>query len=443
MNLSEIFIRRPVMTTLIMLGILLFGIMAYRQLPVSDLPSVDYPTITVSASLPGASPETMASSVATPLERQFSTIAGLDSMSSTNTQGSTQISLQFALTRNIDAAAQDVQSMITQAQGELPPGMPSPPTFRKVNPADQPIIYMAVWSDTLPLYTTSEYADTMMAQRISMISGVAQVQVFGEQKYAVRVQFDPKALAARNIGIDEATQAIQSANVNLPTGTLFGTHKAFTVQAEGQLNDAAAYRPVIIAYRNGAPIRLDAVANVVNGSQSDKIATWFGNHRAMVLAIQRQPGTNTVEVVDNIRKLLPSFRSEFPASIHFQIQYDRSATIRDSINDVKFTLYLTLCLVILVIFIFLRNISATIIPSLALPMSIIGTFAVMYLAGYTVDNLSLMALVLAVGFVVDDAIVMLENIVRHMEMGEGVMEAALNGSKEISFTILSMTLSLT
>jgi HAE1 family hydrophobic/amphiphilic exporter-1 len=443
MNLSEIFIRRPVMTTLIMLGILLFGVMAYRVLPVSDLPSVDYPTITVSASLPGASPETMAASVATPLERQFSTIAGLDSMSSTNTQGSTQISLQFDLSRDIDAAAQDVQSMITQAEGQLPPGMPSPPTFRKVNPANQPIIYMAVWSDTLPLYTTSEYADTMMAQRISMISGVAQVQVFGEQKYAVRVQFDPKALAARQIGIDEAIQAIQNANVNLPTGTLYGTHKAFVVQAEGQLTDAAAYRPIIIAYRNGAPVRLDAVANVIDGSQSDKVATWFGDKRAMVLAIQRQPGTNTVEVVNNIRRLLPTFRSEFPASIHFQIQYDRSESIRDSINDVKFTLYLTLCLVILVIFLFLRNVSATIIPSLALPMSIIGTFAVMYLAGYTVDNLSLMALVLAVGFVVDDAIVMLENIVRHMEMGEGVMEAALNGSKEISFTILSMTLSLT
>ncbi len=443
MNLSEPFIRRPVMTTLLMLGILLFGVMAYRFLPVSDLPSVDYPTITVSAGLPGASPETMASSVATPLERQFSTIAGLDSMSSTNTQGSTQISLQFDMSRNIDAAAQDVQSMITQAQGQLPPNMPSPPTFRKVNPADQPIIYMSVWSDTLPLYTTSEYADTMMAQRISMISGVAQVRVFGEQKYAVRVQFDPKALASRKIGIDEATQAIRNANVNLPTGTLYGTHKSFVVQAEGQLNDAAAYRPVIIAYRNGAPVRLDEVANVMNGSQSDKVAMWFGAHRAMVLAIQRQPGTNTVEVVDNIRKLLPTFRSEFPASINFQIQYDRSETIRDSINDVKFTLYLTLCLVILVIFIFLRNVSATIIPSLALPMSIIGTFAVMYLAGYTVDNLSLMALVLAVGFVVDDAIVMLENIVRHMEQGEGVMEAALKGSREISFTILSMTLSLT
>jgi HAE1 family hydrophobic/amphiphilic exporter-1 len=443
MNLSEMFIRRPVMTTLVMLGILLFGIMAFRFLPVSDLPNVDYPTITVSAALPGASPETMASSVATPLERQFSTIAGLESMSSSNTQGSTQISLQFALSRNIDAAAQDVQSMITQAEGQLPPDMPSPPTFRKVNPADQPIIYMAVWSDTLPLYTVSEYADTLMAQRISMVSGVAQVRVFGERKYAVRVQFDPKALATRQIGIDEAVQAIQSANVNLPTGTLYGTHKAFVVQAEGQLNDAAAYRPVIIAYRNGAPVRLDQVADVINGSQTDKIAMWFGDHNAMVLAIQRQPGTNTVEVVDNIRRLLPTFQSEIPASIHFEIQFDRSEAIRDSINDVKSTLYLTLCLVILVIFLFLRNISATLIPSLALPMSIIGTFAVMYLAGYTVDNLSLMALVLAVGFVVDDAIVMLENIVRHMELGETVMEAALNGSKEISFTILSMTLSLT
>ena len=443
MNLSELFIRRPVMTTLVMLGILLFGIMAYRFLPVNDLPNVDYPTITVSAGLPGASPETMASSVATPLERQFSTIAGLDSMSSTNTQGIAQINLQFNLSRNIDAAAQDVQAMITQAQGDLPPGMPSPPVFRKVNPADQPILYMAVWSDTLPLYTTSEYADTLMAQRISMVSGVAQVSVYGEQKYAVHVQFDPKALATRKIGIDEAIQAVQNANVNLPTGTLYGTHKAFVVQAEGQLNDAAAYRPIIIAYRNGAPVRLDAVANVVNGSQSDKIANWYNGKRAMILAVQRQPGTNTVEVVDNIRKLLPNFRTEIPAAIHLHTVYDRSESIRDSINDVKFTLYLTLCLVVLVIFVFLRNISATIIPSLALPMSIIGTFAVMYLAGYTVDNLSLMALVLAVGFVVDDAIVMLENIVRHMEMGESVMEAALNGSKEISFTILSMTLSLT
>ncbi len=442
MNLSEIFIRRPVMTTLVMLGILLFGLMAYKYLPVNDLPNVDYPTIQVQASLPGASPETMAASVATPLERQFSTIAGLDSMTSQNTLGGTQIVLQFNLSRDIDAAAQDVQAMITRAQGQLPPDMPTPPTYQKVNPADQPILYMAVYSETLPLSTVDEYAETLMAQRISMISGVAQVQVFGAQKYAVRIQLDPKALASRGIGIDEVTQAVRDANVNLPTGTLYGAHKAYTVQASGQLEDAAAYRPLIVAYRNGSPVRLDELGRVIDGVQNDKAANWFNGKRGMVLAIQRQPGTNTVEVVDNIRKLLPTFRTEIPASIHLDTLYDRSLSIRDSVNDVKFTLYLTLCLVVLVIFIFLRNLSATVIPSLALPMSIVGTFGLMYLLSYTVDNLSLMALVLAVGFVVDDAIVMLENIVRHMELGESVFEAALNGSKEISFTILSMTLSL-
>jgi hydrophobic/amphiphilic exporter-1 (mainly G- bacteria), HAE1 family len=443
MNLSEIFIRRPVMTTLIMLGILLFGLMAYKFLPVSALPNVDYPTIQVQASLPGASPETMAASVATPLERQFSTIAGIDSMTSTNTLGGTQIVLQFNLSRSIDAAAQDVQAAISQVQGQLPPDMPSPPTFQKVNPADQPILYWAVWSDTLPLSTVNEYADTLMAQRISMISGVAQVQVYGAQKYAVRVQLDPKALATRGIGIDEVTQAIQNANVNLPTGTLYGAHKAFTVQATGQLYDAASYRPLIVAYRDGSPVRLDSLGRVLDSVQNDKVANWFNGKRGMVIAIQRQPGTNTVEVVDNIRKLLPTFRQEIPAAINLATLYDRSVSIRASVNDVKFTLYLTLSLVVLVIFLFLRNLSATVIPSLALPMSIVGTFALMYLLDYTVDNLSMMALVLAVGFVVDDAIVMLENIVRHMEMGESAYEAALNGSKEISFTILSMTLSLT
>jgi HAE1 family hydrophobic/amphiphilic exporter-1 len=442
MNLAELFIRRPVMTTLVMLGFLLFGLLAYHALPVSDLPNVDYPTIQVQASLPGASPETMASSVATPLERQFSTIAGLDSMTSTNTLGGTQIVLQFNLSRDIDAAAQDVQSMIAKAQRQLPPDMPSPPSYQKVNPADQPILYMAVYSEELPLSTVNEYADTLMAQRISMISGVAQVSVYGMQKYAVRVQLDPKAMATRQIGIDEVTSAIQQANVNLPTGTLYGTHKAFTVQATGQLTDAAAYRPLIVTYHNGSPVRLDALGRVINGVQNDKVANWYNGHRGMVLAIQRQPGTNTVEVVDNIRKLLPTFRHEIPASIHLETLFDRSVSIRDSVNDVKFTLYLALCLVVMVIFLFLRNVSATIIPSLALPMSIVGTFAVMYLLNYTVDNLSMMALVLAVAFVVDDAIVMLENIVRHMELGEGVMEAALNGSREISFTILSMTLSL-
>jgi hydrophobic/amphiphilic exporter-1 (mainly G- bacteria), HAE1 family len=442
MNLAELFIRRPIMTTLVTLAILLFGIMAYRLLPVNDLPNVDYPTIQVSAALPGASPETMASAVATPLERQFSTIAGLDSMSSVNTQGFTSITLQFDLSRNIDAAAQDVQASIAGAGGQLPSDMPSPPSYFKVNPADQPIIYMSVSSSTLPLSTVDRYADTMMAERISMVSGVAQVQVFGEQKYAVRVQLDPKALAVRGIGIDEVTDAIQRANVNLPTGTLTGTHEAFTVQAAGQLLEASAYRPLIVTYRNGSPVRLEALGNVIDSVQNDKVANWFNNRRAEVLAIRRQPGTNTVEVVDNIKKLLPTFRSQIPASVEMNILYDRSQTIRASVSDVKFTLYLTIALVVMVIFLFLRNLSATIIPSLALPMSIIGTFAVMYLLGYTVDNLSLMALTLSVGFVVDDAIVMLENIVRHMEMGEGVLEASLNGSKEISFTILSMTLSL-
>ncbi len=442
MNLAELFIRRPIMTLLVTVAILLFGITAYRFLPVNDLPNVDYPTLQVFASLPGASPETMASAVATPLERQFSTIAGLDSMSSANTQGGTSITLQFDLSRNIDAAAQDVQAAIAQAAANLPPGMPSPPSYFKVNPADQPIIYMSVSSPTLPLSTVHEYADTLMAQRISTVKGVAQVQVFGQQKYAVRVQLDPKALATRGIGIDEVTTAIQRGNVNLPTGTLYGAHKAFTVQATGQLTNAAAYRPLIVTYRNGSPVYLEELGNVIDSVENNKVALWYGDTRAEVLAIRRQPGTNTIEVVDNIKKLLPTFRSQIPAAVRMDILYDRSETIRASVRDVKFTLYLTICLVVLVIFLFLRNVSATIIPSLALPMSIIGAFAVMYLLGYTVDNLSLMALTLSVGFVVDDAIVMLENIVRHLEMGEGVLQAALNGSKEISFTILAMTLSL-
>jgi HAE1 family hydrophobic/amphiphilic exporter-1 len=442
MNIAEPFIRRPIMTTLVTSSILIFGIMAYRYLPVNDLPNVDYPTIQVSASLPGANPETMASAVATPLERQFSTIAGLDSMNSVNTQGFTSITLQFELSRNIDAAAQDVQAAISGAAAYLPTDLPSPPSFQRVNPADQPIIYMSVSSTALPLSTVDYYADTYMAQRISTISGVAQVQVFGEQRYAVRVRLDPKLLASRQIGIDEVSTAVQRANVNLPTGLLTGAHKAFAVQATGQLLNAAAYRPVIVAYRNGSPVRLEELGNVIDSVQNDKVTMWDNGQQAEVLAIRRQPGTNTVQVVDNIKKLLPTFRSQIPASIEMRINYDRSETIRASVQDVKFTLYLTISLVVLVIFLFLRNLSATVIPSLALPMSIIGTFAVMYLLGYTVDNLSLMALTLSVGFVVDDAIVMLENIVRHMEMGESAMEAALNGSKEISFTILSMTLSL-
>jgi hydrophobic/amphiphilic exporter-1 (mainly G- bacteria), HAE1 family len=442
MNVAGIFIRRPVMTTLVMLAILLFGVMGYRLLPVSDLPNVDFPTLVVSASLPGANPDTMASSVATPLERQFSTIAGLDQMTSTNGVGSSQITLQFELNRDIDAAAQDVQAAIAATSSHLPANMPAPPSYRKVNPADSPILYLSLNSPTLTLSAVDEYAETFIAQRISTISGVAQVQVYGSQKYAVRVQLDPRAMATRSVGIDEVAGAIQTGNVNLPTGTLYGSHQAFTVQANGQLTDAAAYRPLIVAYRNGSPVRLDELGDVTDSVENDKAASWYNNKRAVVLAIQRQPGTNTVEVVQNIRTLLPTFRAQMPASVNLDVLYDRSESIRASVSDVKFTLVLTVCLVVLVIFLFLRNISATLIPSLALPMSIVGTFAAMYLLGFTLDNFSLMALTLSVGFVVDDAIVMLENIVRHMEMGKGIREAALVGAKEIGFTIVSMTLSL-
>ncbi len=442
MNLAELFIKRPVMTTLVMAAILLFGIMGYRLLPVSDLPNVDFPTILVSATLPGATPDTMASAVALPLEKQFSTIAGVDNMTSVSAQGASSITLQFALDRNIDAAAQDVQSMISKAATNLPQNMPTPPSYQKVNPADQPILYLALSSPTLRLSDVDEYAETLMAQRISMVSGVAQVQVYGSQKYAVHVQLDPRALAYRQLGIDEVEAAVEKGNVNLPTGTLYGQHQAFTVQANGQLMNAAAYRPLIVAYRNGSPVRIEQIGTAIDSVENDKLAAWYNDTRSIVLAIQRQPGTNTIEVVNSIKALLPTFRKQMPASVDLNILYDRSDSIRDSVNDVKFTLLLTIGLVIMVIFLFLRNISATIIPSLALPMSIVGTFAVMYLLGYSLDNLSLMALTLSVGFVVDDAIVMLENIVRHMEGGEGVLQAALTGSREISFTILSMTLSL-
>jgi HAE1 family hydrophobic/amphiphilic exporter-1 len=442
MNVPELFIRRPVMTTLVMAGFLLFGVISFRYLPVSDLPNVDYPTIQVSANLPGANPETMASAVATPLEKQFSTIAGVDSMSSVSALGLCQITLQFDLNRNIDAAAQDVQAAIAKASRQLPDGMPSPPTYNKVNPADSPILYMALTSSTLPLSTVDEYAETLMAQRISMVQGVAQVAVHGAQQYAVRVQLDPNKLASRGIGIDEVNAAISSGNVNLPTGTLNGEHQAFTIQSNGQLLKARDYRPLIVAYRHGRPVRLDELGKVFDSVQNDKVAGWFNGVRSIVLAVQRQPGANTVEVVDNIRRLMPAFRAQLPAGVNLDILFDRSVTIRQSVNDVESTLFITICLVVLVIFLFLRNVSATIIPSLALPMSIVGTFAVMYLLGYSLDNLSLMALTLSVGFVVDDAIVMLENIMRHIEAGEAPFAAALKGSREIGFTIISMTLSL-
>jgi hydrophobic/amphiphilic exporter-1 (mainly G- bacteria), HAE1 family len=443
MSISGGFIKRPIMTTLVMAAIVIFGVFAYRLLPVSDLPNVDFPTIQVNASLPGASPDTMASSVATPLEKQFSTIAGIDSMTSTNVLGNTSITIQFALSRSLDGAALDVQSAISQAQGHLPPEMPTPPSFRKVNPADSPILYVALSSPTLKLSDVDEAAETTIAQRLSMVNGVAQVSVYGAQKYAVRVQVDPQALASRQIGIDEVTTALQAGNSNVPTGTLYGSASTFTILSNGKLSSASQFGPMIVAYRNGAPVRLNELGRVIDSVEENKTASWYNGNRAIVLAILRQPGTNTVEVVDSIKKVLPQLEQQIPAAIQVSTLYDRSVSIRSSVNDVKFTLMLTICLVVMVIFVFLRNLSATIIPSLALPMSIIGTFSVMYLLGYSVDNLSLMALTLSVGFVVDDAIVMLENIVRHMEMGKTPMQAAMEGSTEIGFTILSMTISLT
>jgi len=441
-NISEIFVRRPVMTVLVMAGILIFGVVAFRLLPVSQLPNVDYPTIQVTASLPGASPDTMASAVATVLEKQFSTIAGIDSMTSVSGQGSTSVTIQFNLDRDIDAAAQDVNSAIAATARLLPPAMPTPPSFRKVNPADFPVFFLALTSDVLPISTVNEYAETYLAQRISTITGVAQVQVFGQQKYAVRVQVDPNVLAARGVSINEVQQAVASANVNQPTGTLYGKDRMFAVQATGQLYDAKAFQSIIVTYRNGNPVRLGEVGRVIDSVQTDKVAAWFKDKRGIVLAVQRQPGTNTIEVVDAVKKLLPTFRAEVPPSIGIDILYDRTVMIRASVAEVEFTLLLALALVVMVIFIFLRNIPATIIPSIALPMSIVGTFSLMYVFGHSIDNISLMALTLCVGFVVDDAIVMLENISRHIEMGKSVMQATLDGSKEIAFTIVSMTISL-
>ena len=442
MNISGIFIRRPITTTLIMLGIVVFGVMSYQQLPVSDLPTVDFPTIQVNASLPGASPDTLASAVALPLEKQFATIAGVTSINSTSSQGSTNITLQFELSRNIDAAAQDVQAMIARAARQLPPQMPAPPSYQKVNPGDQPVLFLVLRSATLPLPLINEFAESTIAQRISMVSGVAQVQVFGAAKYAVRVDLDPRKLSAHGIGVDEVANSIQNANVSLPTGTMYGAQQTFTVLANGQLLRADKYGPMIIAYRNGNPVHLNEVAHVYDGIENDKTAAWFQGERTIYLAIQKQPGTNVVAVVDAVKRLLPSFREQLPAALSLDIRTDRSVAIRESIHDVKATLMLTVVLVVLVIFLFLRNVSATVIPSLALPASILATFAAMYLLNYSLDNMSLMALTLCVGFVVDDAIVMLENIVRHMEMGKPPMRAAFDGSKEVSFTILSMTVSL-
>jgi HAE1 family hydrophobic/amphiphilic exporter-1 len=441
-NITELFIRRPVMTALVMMGILLFGVVGYRSLPVSDLPNVDFPTLQVQANLPGASPETMAASVATILERQFSTVPGLDSMSSSSVRGNTSITMQFVLERNIDAASQDTQSAIAAVSRRLPPNLPAPPSVQKVNPADQPILFMGLNSQTISPRTVDEYAETLIAPAISSINGVSQVNVFGTAKFAVHVQLDPNKLASRGIGIDEVETSIESHNVNLPSGTLWGPRQAFTVEANGQVMDAAAYRPLVVTYRNGSPVRLEDLGRVIDGVQNDKIITWLNNTPSIMFQVMKQPGTNTVEVVDKVRALFPQFRAQLPPGINMDTLYDRSDSIRQSVDDVKFSLELAVVLVVLVIFLFLRNVSATLIPSLELPLSIIGTFAAMSLLGYTLDNLSLMALTLAVGFVVDDAIVVLENIVRHMEMGKSRLMAALDGGREIGFTILSMTLSL-
>lgn len=443
MNIASLFIRRPVATVLVMLGLLFFGAAGYVNLPVNQLPNVDFPTIQVSADLSGADPETMAASVATPLEKEFFTIAGIDSITSVNATGRTRITIQFALDRDIDAAALDVQAAIGLARRRLPTNMTNDPSFRKVNPADLPILYLRVSSPTLPLYQLNEYADTLIGQRLSMVKGVAQVVIYGQKKYAVRVQLDPDALATRGLGIDEVSEAIMAANSKLPTGSLDGARRSQSIKASGQLEDARAFRDVIVAYRDGAPVRLRDIGRVVDSVEQDKQLSWSNDGAPCItLAVERQPGANTVEVVDAIRALLPELQRQVPPSVGVDIFYDRSETIRESVAEVKFTLVLTVFLVVLVIFLFLRNLPATIIPSLALPMSVISTFAVMYGMGFSLDNLSLMALTLAVGFVVDDAIVMLENIVRHQEMGKDPLTAAHDGSREIGFTIISMTISL-
>jgi HAE1 family hydrophobic/amphiphilic exporter-1 len=430
------------MTTLLMISFVVIGLFGYRLLPVAALPRVDFPTIQVSASLPGASPETMASSVALPLERQFMTISGVSSITSGSSQGSTQITLQFDLNRNIDGAALDVQSALTTAQRQLPAEMTDLPSFRKVNPADAPILFLSLTSDTLPLSTVDEYAETLIAQRISTLPGIAQVQVYGAQKYAVRVQVNPNVLAATGVGFDDIQSAVNAANSNTPVGSFSGPSRSAVIQSNQQLGSAAEYQQLIVTYRNGNPIRLGDVATIIDSVQNDKTASWFNGTRSIILAVQRQPDANTIAVTDAVKALLPSFEGQIPGSVKLHVLLDRSESIRASVADVQFTLGLTIALVVMVIFIFLRNLTATIIPAVVLPVSLIGTCAFMYLLGYSIDNLSLLAITLSVGFVVDDAIVMLENIVRHIEAGERPWAAAMKGSREIAFTIMSITLSL-
>ncbi|HXR94585.1 MAG TPA: efflux RND transporter permease subunit, partial [Rhizomicrobium sp.] len=442
MNISKIFIERPVLTTLLMAALVIFGLFGYSNLPVSELPPVDFPTISVSASLPGADPSTMASAVATPLENQFSTIPGISSMTSTSSLGRTSITIQFDLDRNIDGAAEDVLAAIQQAARQLPVNMPAPPTLRKVNPADAPILFAAIQSDSMPLYELDKYAENLLARQLSTLSGVAQVNVFGAAAFAVRLQMDPTALAARNIGIDQVATAVQQANVDTNTGQLNGPSQATLIHVNGQLADAAHWNKQIIAFRNGAPVRVQDVGRAIDSYQNLYAASFFNGKRAIVLNVQRQPGSNTIQIVDEINQVIPRFIQTMPKSAHLTVFYDRSQTIRASVADVQTTLLIAAVLVVAVIFLFLRTLSATVIPSLALPIAVIGTFAAMSLLGYSLDNLSLMALTLSVGFIVDDAIVMLENIVRHVEEGEKPRDAAFKGSAEIAFTILSMTVSL-
>ena len=429
------------MTTLVMIAIFTFGVIAYLKLPVSDLPTVDYPTISVNASLPGASPETMAATVATPLEKSFSAIAGIDNITSLSSLGSTQITIQFSLDRDVDAAAQDVNAAISQTLSQLPPSI-LPPSYRKQNPSAAPILFLALTSKDMKLSDLDEYAETTIAQRLSMVSGVAQVSVFGSQKYAVRIVLDPAQLATRNLSVSQVAQSVRTNNVTLPTGVLYGANRTLTVQATGQLYDAAQFRSMVVAEHNGAPVHLGDLGQVYDDVQNDKTASWYNGDRAIVLAVTRQPGTNTVEVADATKAALAEIIPSLPKSVHVNIRYDRSVGIKAAVHDVKFSLLLALALVVMVIFLFLRNLTATVIPSLTLPMAIVGTFSVMFVLGYSIDNLSLMALTLAVGFVVDDAIVMLENIVRHLEMGKTALQAAYDGAKEVGFTIMSMTLSL-
>ncbi|AVM73474.1 efflux RND transporter permease subunit [Magnetospirillum gryphiswaldense] len=442
MNFSEIFIRRPIATLLLTLVMVFGGIVGWRQLPVASLPNVDFPTISVSASLSGASPDTMASSVAAPLEREFSTIAGLETITSTSGQGSTSITLQFVLDRDIDAAAQDVQAAITRAQRRLPEEMTTPPSFRKVNPSDAPVVLLALSSPTTPLATLDDYAQTILLPRLSRLSGVAQVLVYGSQKFAVRIQLNPDALASRGIGVDELSSAIKAANSNSPLGVLNGPKQQLTLQSNAQLPNAAAFGELAIAWRDGAPVRLKDVANVLDSVENNRTASWFNGTRAIVLAVQRQPEANTVQVVDDVRALMPTIKDSLPPTVDVQVMNDRSRSIRDAIVDVQFTFAITIALVVMVIFMFLRRLSATLIPTIAMPVSLVATLGAMSLLGFSLDNISLLGLTLSVGLVVDDAIVMLENIQRHVDDGMTPFDAALKGAREIGFTILSITVSL-